>query len=102
MFLQFALSQSGGEVRAVNGYVEFFQDVRERAEVVFVSVSEDNRSDVLTVLFEEIEVRNTDVNAIGCLFRKSHTGVEDEHFILITHRHAVHSKLAYTAERNDL
>ena len=102
MFLQLALSQSGGEVGTVNRDVEFLQDVRERAEVVLVPVSQNNGGDVLAILFKEIEVRNTNVDAIGRLFRKPHAGVEDNHFILVTHRHAIHSKLAYPTERNDL
>jgi len=89
-------------VGTVNRNVEFLQDIRKRAEVVFVPVSEDNGGDVLAILFKEIEVRNTNVDAIGRLFRKPHAGVEDNHLVLVTHRHAIHSKLAYSTERNDL
>jgi hypothetical protein len=89
-------------VRTINRYVELLQNVWEGSEMVFVPVSEDDGGDVLAILFEEIEVRNTNVNAIGRLFRKPHAGVEDNHFILVTHRHAIHSKLAYSTERNDL
>jgi hypothetical protein len=67
-----------------------------------VSVGKNNGGNVIAILFEKIEVGNADVNAIGRLFGKTHAGVEDEHLILISHSHAIHSKLADAAERNDL
>ena len=65
-------------------------------------VSEHDGRDVVAILFKKIKVGNADVDAVGGLFRKAHARVEDEHFILITHSHAIHSKLADAAERNDL
>jgi hypothetical protein len=70
--------------------------------MIFMPVSEDNGRDVIAIFFEEIKVGNTNVNAVGGLFGKTHAGVKDEHLIFITHSHAIHSKLADTAERNDL
>jgi hypothetical protein len=70
--------------------------------MVFMTMSEDDGCDMFAVLLKKIEVRNTNVNAIGALFRKSHAGVKDEHLIRITHGHAIHPKLTDTAERNDL
>ena len=102
MFFQLALGQSGREMRTVNGNVEFFQDIRQRAKMVFVSVGKNYGSNVLTILFEEIEVRNANVNPVGGFFWKPHARVKDEHFILISHSHAIHPKLADAAERNDL
>src|SRR5438128_6831037 len=102
VFFQFALGQSGCEVGTVNRNVEFFQNVGQRAKVVLMSVSKDYGSNVLAVLFKKIEVRNTDIDAVGRLFGKPHAGVQDKHLILITHSHTIHSKLADTAERNNL
>jgi hypothetical protein len=64
-------------------------------------MSQNDSDDVLAILFEKIEVWDTNINAIGSLFRKAHARVEDEHFIPVSHSHAVHPKLADTAERND-
>jgi hypothetical protein len=102
MFFQFALSESGREVGTVNRNVELLQNVGQRAEVVLMPVSEDYGRDAVAILFEEIEVWNANVNAVSRFFGKAHAGVEDEHFILVTHSHTIHSKLADTAERNDL
>jgi hypothetical protein len=86
----------------VNRNVEFLQDVGQCADVVFMTVSENYCSDVIAILFEKIEVRNTNVNAVSGLFGKTHARVKDEHLILVTHSHAIHPKLADTAEGNDL
>jgi hypothetical protein len=102
VFLEFAFGQAGCEVGTVNGNVEFFQDVRQRAEMIFMPVRENDGSNVLSIFFEKIEVRNTDINAVSGFFGKAHAGVEDEHLILIAHSHTIHSKLADPAERNDL
>ena len=89
-------------MRTVNRDVEFLEDVRQRAEVIFVTMRQDNGRDVVTILFEKIEIWNTDIDAVSSFFGESHARVEDDHLILITHRHTIHPKLADTAERNDL
>ena len=70
--------------------------------MVFVSVGQDYRGDVVAILFEKIEVGNANVNTVGGLFGKSHARVQDEHLIPVSHSHAIHPKLADAAERNDL
>jgi hypothetical protein len=102
MFFQLALGQAGREVGTVNGNVELLQDIGQRAEVVFMPVGEYHGDNVFAILFEKIEVRNANVNSISGLFRKPHAGVQDDHVIPITHGHAIHSKLADAAERNNL
>ena len=53
VFFQFAFRESGGEVGTVNRNVESFQDIWKRAEMIFVTVREDDRSNVVAVLFEK-------------------------------------------------
>jgi hypothetical protein len=50
----------------------------------------------------KIKVRDADVDAVSRLFGKAHAGVENQHLVAVAHSHAIHSKLADTAERNDL
>src|SRR5882672_4366887 len=102
MFFQLALSQSGGKVGTVNWNVEFLQNVGQRPEVVLMPVREYYSGYVVAILFEEFEVRNADVYSVRSLFGKAHAGIKDQHFILVTHSHAIHSKLADAAERNNL
>ena len=69
--------------------------------MIFVTVRENDRGDVVAILFEEVEVGNADIDAVGSLFGKAHAGVEDEHLVAVAHSHAIHPKLADTAEGNN-
>ena len=71
VFFEFAFSQTGGEVRTVNRNVELLQDVRQRAEMIFVTVREDNRGDVVAILFEKIEIGNGNIDAVSASLRES-------------------------------
>src|SRR5206468_5789228 len=85
VLFEFAFRQSGGEVRTVNRNIEPLQDVRQRAEMVFVAVREDYGRDVLAKLLEEFEVGNGNVDAVRTLFRKAHARVENQHLVAVTH-----------------
>src|ERR1700676_27183 len=50
-FFEALFYQGESEARAVNGDVEVAKNVGERADVIFVAVSEDNGADVLAILF---------------------------------------------------
>src|SRR6185503_21266645 len=102
VFFEFAFRESRSEVRTVYRNVELLQQVRQRTEVIFVTVRENYRGDVVAVLVEKTEVRNRNIHSIRRLLRKPHPGVENQHLVTVTHSHAIHSKLADTAERDDL
>src|ERR1051325_1396129 len=102
VLFEFALGQAGGEVGTVNRNVEFFEQVRQRAEVIFVTVREDYGGDIVAVLVQKIEVWDRNIDAICRLLGKAHPGVENQHLVAVPHRHAIHSKLADTAEWDDL
>src|SRR5215217_1462424 len=102
VFFELAFSQSGGEVRTVDRNVESLQQVGQRAQVVFVTMSEDYRRNVVAKLVEKAEIRNGNVYAVSSLLRKAHPGVENQHLVAVAHRHAIHSKLADTTKWDDL
>src|SRR6266566_2352472 len=102
VLFKLALCQTGSKVRTVNGDVEFFQQVRQRAQLVFVPVREDDRDDALAVLFKELKVGDGNIDAESALLGKTHTRVEDDHLVPVAHGHAIHPELADTAERYDL
>ena len=86
----------------IDGNVEFLEDIRQRAQMIFVTVGEHYSSDVVAILFKEVEIGNANVNTVSSLLGKTHAGVEDEHLVPITHSHAIHPKFADTAERDNL
>src|ERR1044072_3790363 len=102
VLFELAFRETCGEVRTVNRNVELLEQVRQRAEMIFVAVRQNDGGDVVAVLVEKTKVRNGNVDAVSRLFRKAHPGVENQHLIAVTNRHAVHSKLADAAEWNDL
>ena len=70
--------------------------------MILVSVREHDGGQIVTVLFEEIEVGHGHVHAVGRLFWKAHPCVHDDHLVAVAHRHAVHPELADPAERDYL
>ena len=84
----------------VNRQVEFFEDVRERADMVFVPVRENDRGQVVAIFFEKIEIRDRDIDAIRRFLGKAHSGIDDDHLVAIADAHAVHPELADAAQWN--
>ena len=68
--------------------------------MIFVSVSEDDRRQIVAVFFEKVEIGNRNIYAEWRFFGKSHTGVDNDHFVGVPDAHAVHPKFADAAERN--
>src|SRR5215211_6850325 len=102
VFFEFAFSEAGCEVGTVDGNVEPFQNVRQRAKMIFVTVRQDYGGDLVAILVEEAEVWDRDVYAVSRLFGKAHAGVENQHLVAVADSHTIHSKLADTAEWDDL
>jgi hypothetical protein len=102
VLFQLALGEAGRKMRTVDRDVEFLQDIRQSAQVIFVPVSQYYRSNGVPILFEEVKIRNANVYTVGVFLGESHARVKDEHFISVTHSHAIHPELADTAERDNL
>src|SRR5215213_10579125 len=102
VFFQFAFSETGGEVGTVNRDVEPLQQVRQRTKMIFVPVRENDRGDVVAILVKKPEIWDRDVYAVSRFFGKAHPGVENQHLVAETHSHTIHSKLADTAEWDDI
>src|SRR5688500_18316654 len=102
VLFEFSFRQPNREVRGVDRHVEFLEDVRKRSQVVLMTVRENDRGEVISVLFEKIKVGDTDVHPVNAFFRKPHSGVNDDHFIVIAHSHTIHPELADSAERDEL
>ena len=102
VFFELAFGQTGREVGTVDWNVESLQQVRQRAEVILVTVSENYGRNIVAKLIEKAEIWNGNVDAVSGLFGKAHPGVENQHLVAVAHRHAIHSELADTAEWDDL
>lgn len=101
VLIELAFRQSEREARSVDRNIELLQDVRQRAEMIFVSMGEDDRGDFVAILFEDLEIRNADIDSVDALFGKPHAGVDDDHLVAIAQQRAIHPKLADAAEGDD-
>jgi hypothetical protein len=102
VFFEFAFREARSEMRAVDRDVELLQKVRQRTQMIFVTVREDDGGDVVFVLVEKTKIRNRDIHAVGRFLGKAHPGVENQHLVAVPQSHAIHSKLADTTEWDDL
>ena len=65
--------------------------------MILVSVRQHESGEVIAVFFEEIKVRDRDVDTIRRLLGKTHAGIDDDHLIAVADTHAVHPEFADTA-----
>ena len=102
VLIQAALHQRQGEGRAIDGHVEFGQEIRDRADVVLMAMRQKQRSDVLAVLDQIGEVRRDDIHAEQFGFGEHHAAIDDDDVVAIAQRHDVHAELAEAAQRDYL
>src|SRR5947199_9460817 len=98
MLFQLAFRESQREVRSVNRNVESLQNVGQRAEMIFMAVGENDRGDLVAILFDDFEIRNANIDAVDALCRKAHAGAKHEHLIAKPQQGTVHSESADAAE----
>jgi len=106
-FLQFVLfhaplHQRQGESSAVNRDIDFSQEIRHCADVVFMPVRQDEGPDLRLVFFQEGQVGHHQVDAQQFGVREHHAGVDHDDFIAVANRGHVHAELADSAQRDYL
>src|SRR5258705_894270 len=100
MFVELVFNVCESELGAPDRNIEFAQDPRQRADMVFVSVGENDGANVLPVLSKIGNVGDDDVDAEQFCFREHQAGIDDNNVVSPAHGHAVHTELAQPAERN--
>ena len=99
MLFEFAFGKRHRKARSINRQIEFLQKIRQRADVVFVSVRQYQRGQITAKFFQKIEIRYRNINAVRSFFGKAHSRVNDDHLIAVTDAHAVHPEFADAAKR---
>jgi hypothetical protein len=97
MLIELAFDVGEGELGAVDGDVELGEDPGEPADVVFVSVGEDDAADLVAVLDEIADVGDDDVDAEQLFLGEHEAGVDDQDVIVVTESETVHTELAESA-----
>ena len=100
VLLQLVLHQAHREAAAVDRNVQVGKDERQRADVIFVAVREEDGFDFAFVFEQEADVGNDDIDAEQFVVRKHDAGVDDDDGSAAAERHHVHSEFAETAQGN--
>ena len=74
----------------------------QRADVVFVAVSEDDALHPLAIFGQVGDIRDNNIDAQQFGFRKHQAAVDDDDIVTPAYGHAVHSELAQAAEGYDV
>ena len=100
MFIQLALHQGEREFCAVNRHIQLRKNPGKSANMIFVSMGQEDCLNFVPVLGQVADVRNDDIDAEELFFRKHQAGVDDNNVVLPTERHAVHPELAKASQWN--
>ncbi len=98
MLFQLAFHIGQREFGAVNRNVQFGKYPRQRADMVLVSVGEDDGADMLAVLQQVGDIGDNDVHPEQLGFGKHEPGVNDDDVVAPANGHAIHAKFAESAE----
>ena len=90
-------SQAGG----VDRRGQLLQHIRQRADVILMSVREHDSPDLFGVFLQVGDVRDDHVDAVHLLVRKAHTAVDHHNVTAVLIGRHVLADLAESAERND-
>ena len=90
------------EFGAPDRHIQFGKNPRQRANVVFVAVGQNDAAHPLAVLDQVGDVGNDDVHAQQFGFGEHQSGVDDDDVVAPAHGHAVHAEFAKAAERHEM
>ena len=101
VFFKPTRQNSERELCAVNGNGQFLQDVRQRSDVVFVSVSEDNRLQALFIFDDVGNIGYNQVDAEHIVFGEHKPRVNHNHFVAVADNGHVLADFTEPAQRNN-
>ena len=101
MLFELELNDRRRQRRCIDRHVKLLEHIRDRANVVLVSVRDDHAADAVFVGLQVADVRDDHVNAVEVLIRKAHAAVDKEHILAILVNGEVLADLTEPAERDD-
>ena len=102
VLLELVLDQGHRELCRINGHIDLAEHIRDRPDVVLMTMCDHKSLYLAVVLFQIKCIRKHKINTQHVIFREGHTAVNDDDGIPVLDRGNVHSDLLQTAERNDL
>ena len=102
VLLETPLEDAERQTRPVDGRGNLLHHIGQRADVILMSVRQDDCLDLVPVFDQIGNIRNNEVDAEHILLREHEPGVHNENLIIHTDGSHVLSDFAKTAKRYDL
>ena len=102
VLFQTPLHQRQSERRTIHRNVYLADEKRNRADVVFMAVGQDQTAHHLAMLLQIGEVRRHDIHAQEFRIREHHSGVDDDDVVAVADGHGIHTEFPEAAEGDEL
>ena len=101
MFLQLPLEYAERQTRTVNGNVYLLEQIRHGADMILMTVRDDDALYFFLIVYEIGEIRHDEVYAEHIIVGKAYTAIHDQNIVAVFEHRYVLADLAETAERDD-
>ncbi len=98
-FLQLMLDQTHGEFRGIQRNIDFLNNVRYGADMIFMAVGEYKPLYLINIFLKIRNIRNDKIHTQHVILRKSKTAVNNNNAVTKLKCRYVHSDLLKTAQR---
>src|SRR4051795_11006639 len=101
MLAELDLDESQGQPGSVHRHLEVPQDVRERADMILVTVCDEERLDLAPFLEEVGGIGDDEVDSRHAFFGKHHAAIDDDNAVSVLENGHILTDLTDAAERDD-
>ena len=102
VLFQAALQNAQRQARAIDRHVDLLQHIRQRADVILMTMREHDGLDLVFVLQQIGNIRNNEVDAQHIVLWEHQTRIDDEDFLVATDYRHVLADFPQTAQGDDL
>src|SRR5258708_36852157 len=102
VFVKLIFDVGQRELGRPNRNIQFAENPRQSADVIFVAVRKDDAAHILAIFEQVRNVGDDDVDAQQLGFREHEPGVDHDDVVAQADDHAVHTELAHPAQRNNM
>ena len=102
VFLKFIFDEADGQPGGVDRHIEFFEQVRQAADVVLVPVGDEQALDAVLVLQHVGEIGDDQINTEHIGIRENQAAVDQDHIALAFIQGDVFADFAQAAQRADV
>ena len=101
VLLKLTFDESVSKSGTVNGYIYISEQIGKRADMVLVSVSDENTSDLVCVFFDISEIRDYEVDARHILIGEGKAAIDEDYIVFIFKKSNVFAYLIKAAEKGN-